>query len=274
MRAHATAQIDAAVQQALLQLQGKIGIHRRQNALPTLQHDNAAAEQLEALRHLHADRAATNQHQAIRHAIQRQQLLGCMHARQIAAGKGRHQCLCASGQNGVRKAQRGRRAGGKNVALARQHMRPVDGGFHGDGEADAKLGSAIGSMQTRRAFAKDLGRDAAFEQAGAAQTITLLDQHHATTRLCQRQCRRGAARTAADHQYIDHFILLRHCAHARYCPPLIDSVAPVMKPDCSCTRNATACAISSGCARRPTGICAIMPSSTLASMPATISVAV
>src|SRR5450755_3793918 len=39
-----------------------------------------------------------------------------------------------------------------------------------------------------------------------------------------------------------------------YCPPLIESVEPVMAPAWSAARNTTARAISSGSPRRPTGI--------------------
>src|SRR5882762_6838668 len=42
--------------------------------------------------------------------------------------------------------------------------------------------------------------------------------------------------------------------HTIYCPPLIDSVEPVMAPASSAARNTTARAISSGSPRRLTGI--------------------
>src|SRR6266700_351787 len=42
--------------------------------------------------------------------------------------------------------------------------------------------------------------------------------------------------------------------HTMYCPPLIDSVEPVMAPASSAARNTTARAISSGSPSRPTGI--------------------
>lgn len=59
------------------------------------------------------------------------------------------------------------------------------------------------------------------------------------------------------------------CSHARrrrereshqriYFPPLTDSVSPVMNPASSLTRKATARAISSGFARRPTGTMAMI----------------
>ena len=46
----------------------------------------------------------------------------------------------------------------------------------------------------------------------------------------------------------------RRSHHTIYCPPLIDSVEPVMAPASSAARNTTARAISSGSPRRLTGI--------------------
>ncbi len=56
------------------------------------------------------------------------------------------------------------------------------------------------------------------------------------------------------------------------CPPLIDSVDPVMKPPSSSTRNATPRAISSALPRRLTGILATILASTSGGTAATMSV--
>ena len=58
-----------------------------------------------------------------------------------------------------------------------------------------------------------------------------------------RACRR--LRKCDDHTKCDHTI---------YCPPLIVSVEPVMKPDSSATRNTTQRATSSGSPSRRTGM--------------------
>ena len=62
-------------------------------------------------------------------------------------------------------------------------------------------------------------------------------------------------------------------AYEKYCPPLAEIVAPVMKPASSEARKATQRAISSGSPRRPTGICGMMrSSSTFWSIALTMSV--
>ena len=57
-----------------------------------------------------------------------------------------------------------------------------------------------------------------------------------------------------------------------YCPPLTDSVAPVMKPASSLARKATARAISSGLPSRPTGMPDMMDFMASAGTAATMSV--
>ncbi|SEP34340.1 hypothetical protein SAMN04487843_1122 [Methylobacterium sp. ap11] len=60
---------------------------------------------------------------------------------------------------------------------------------------------------------------------------------------------------------------------AKYWPPLMVSVEPVMKPACSPARNSTARAISSASPRRPTGMCGrILAFSTSSGIAFTISV--
>ena len=56
------------------------------------------------------------------------------------------------------------------------------------------------------------------------------------------------------------------------CPPLIESVEPVMKPMSSSTRNSTPLAISLACPSRPTGMVAMIFSSTFSGTARTMSV--
>ncbi len=58
------------------------------------------------------------------------------------------------------------------------------------------------------------------------------------------------------------------------CPPLMDSVLPVMKPPSSATRNSTARAISSARPSRPTGMRATILASTSVGTAATMSVSI
>ena len=56
------------------------------------------------------------------------------------------------------------------------------------------------------------------------------------------------------------------------CPPLIESVEPVMKPMSSSTRNSTPLAISLACPSLPTGMVAMIFSSTFSGTARTMSV--
>jgi len=71
-----------------------------------------------------------------------------------------------------------------------------------------------------------------------------------------------------------HFVGSEKGTHHQYicCPPLIDSVLPVMNPPSSATRNSTARAISSARPRRPTGMRATILASTSVGTAATMSV--
>ena len=75
---------------------------------------------------------------------------------------------------------------------------------------------------------------------------------------------------------LDRRVVRRPVSHHQYicCPPLIDSVDPVMKPAFSLVRNSTPRAISSAWPRRPIGICATIFSITLSGIVASISVAI
>ena len=100
---------------------------------------------------------------------------------------------------------------------------------------------------------------------------------HAKRVSCRKAFRHHAAKGRGGKQkglLAEPFVVaMMRLHHAMFCPPLAESVEPVMKPASSDAKNTTQRPISSGVPRRPTGICGRMRVfKTFSSMAITISV--
>ena len=90
-----------------------------------------------------------------------------------------------------------------DLVLEREHRRPIGVA----GGLDAPFLRAIDRVHHRRGLQQRLGRDAATDEAGAAQPIVALDDGDTLAHLCRPESRGVAAGAGADH---DDVVRVRH----------------------------------------------------------------